>query len=383
MLGKQQGARAAVPPGEGQVLNQGAVPASLAEDVDFGQFWDVWNLVKEQYYRRPVSDKALFYGAIEGMVAAAGDPYTSYFDPDAAAKFQEALSGTFSGIGAQIGVKDEQLVVIAPLPDSPAERAGLVPSSAILAIDGVDTDGMSVEEAVSRIRGEAGTEVVLYVSRDGLVTAEEVSITRGTIVVESVKWDVDANGIATISISEFNDDTSPLFNEAVNDILTKNAKGLILDLRSNPGGLLTSAIDVASAWVGYQPVVLEREQGNNHSFAGVSAPRLDGVPTVVLVDGGSASASEIVAGALQDYALATLVGTQTFGKGSVQDYRGLADGSAVKITIAEWQTPYGRTINETGLEPDAVVEYTKEDAAAGRDPQKETALEILAAQSSD
>jgi carboxyl-terminal processing protease len=185
------------------------------------------------------------------------------------------------------------------------------------------------------------------------------------------------DGIAVISIYEFNDDTSSLFNQAVNDVLAKDTKGVVLDLRSNPGGLLASAVDVASAWVGYQPVVSEKGQEKGGTFSGVSAPRLSGIPTVVLVDGGSASASEIVAGALQDYGLATLVGTQTFGKGSVQDYQTLPDGSAIKITIASWFTPKGRTINETGITPDTIVEFTKLDSDAKRDPQKDKALEIL------
>lgn len=376
-LGKQQGIRSVVPEGEGRVLNQGLASASASEDIDFGQFWDVWNLVKENYYQQPVSDRDLFYGALAGMVAGAGDPYTVYFDPEQAQEFQDALSGTFSGIGAEIGLRDDLLVVVAPLEDSPAQRAGILAGDTIWAIDGTETSGMSVEHAVTLIRGEAGTQVTLTVSHDGIAEAADIVITRDTITIDSVEWEMTEDGIAVVSLHEFNDDTSALFNEAMNELLSKNASGLILDLRSNPGGLLSTAIDIASAWVGYQPVVLEKEQEDTHSFSGVNAPRLQGIPTVVLVDGGSASASEIVAGALQDYGLATVVGTQTFGKGSVQDYRSLPDGSAVKVTIAEWYTPDGRSINETGITPDVVVEYTQEDANAKRDPQKEKALEIL------
>lgn len=379
-LGKQQGIRSVVPAGEGRVLNQEVQAASLSQDVDFGQFWDVWNLVKENYYQQPVSDKDLFYGALSGMVAGAGDPYTVYFDPEEAQDFQDALSGTFSGIGAEIGLREGMLVVVAPLEDSPAQRAGILAGDTIWAIDGTETAGMSVEQAVTLIRGEMGTQVTLTVSHDGIAEATDIVITRDKITIDSVKWEMTEDGIAVVSLYEFNDDTSALFNEAMNELLSKNATGIILDLRSNPGGLLSTAIDVASAWVGYQPVVLEKEQEDTHSFSGVSAPRLQGIPTVVLVDGGSASASEIVAGALQDYAFATVVGTQTFGKGSVQDYRSLSDGSAVKVTIAEWYTPKGRSINETGITPDTVVDYTKEDADAKRDPQKEKALEILRAQ---
>ncbi len=379
VLGRQQGARASVPEGEGRVLNQGDVPAFLSEDIDFREFWVVWNLVKETYFRQPVSDKALYYGALKGMVSSAGDPYTVYFDPSEAQAFTESLEGTFDGIGAEIGIKDGQLQIVAPLPDSPAERAGLKPGDALYLIDGVDTAGMAVEEAVLRIRGERGTSVTLTIGRDGLADLMEVSIVREKIVVDPVKWEMDAQGVMTIAVRTFNDDTNRLFNAAVNEALTGGAKGIILDLRSNPGGLLNSAVEVASAWVGYQTVVIEKTRDESRPFAGILAPRLSGIPTVVLVNGGSASASEIVAGALQDYGLAQVVGEQTFGKGSVQDYRDLPDGSAVKITIAEWLTPDGRSINETGITPDTAVELTLEDFNAQRDPQKEKAVEILTA----
>ena len=248
----------------------------------------------------------------------------------------------------------------------------------ILFIDDTDTTGMAVEEAVSLIRGPKGTQVTLTITHDGVQDATDVTITRDTITVNSVEWKMEGD-IAYISIYTFNHDTSGLFNQAVNDALAANAKGIILDLRGDPGGLLTSAIDVASAWVGYDTVVIEKSQGEATPYPGVSAPRLGGIPTVVLVDGGSASGSEIVAGALQDYGYATIVGAQTFGKGSVQDYQDLADGSAVKITVAEWNTPKGRTIHEVGITPDAAIDYTIDDFHAGRDPQKDKAVEILRA----
>ncbi|MEI6511074.1 MAG: S41 family peptidase [Candidatus Uhrbacteria bacterium] len=376
-FGEQRGARAAVPEGEGHLLDKGTVPSSVSDDVNFNEFWNVWNMVKDNYYKQPVSDKSLYYGAMKGMVAAAGDPYTMYFDPEASKDFKGMLSGTFSGIGAEIGSKDGLIVVVAPLKDSPAEKAGLAEGDIILSIDGKDTTKLAVDQAVALIRGVEGTDVKLSVVHVGADHAEDLTITRQVIKIDSVKWSIDKEGFATISIAEFNGDTTGLFNQAVNDVLAKNVKGIVFDLRSDPGGLLTAAIDVASAWTGYQTVVIEKQQDDAQSFPGVSAPRLEGIPTVVLVDGGSASASEIVAGALQDYGLATMVGTQTFGKGSVQDFRDLPDGSSVKITIAAWYTPKGRTINETGLTPDVVVEYTKEDAHAKRDPQKEKALEIL------
>ncbi|OGL66352.1 hypothetical protein A2856_01490 [Candidatus Uhrbacteria bacterium RIFCSPHIGHO2_01_FULL_63_20] len=377
-VGKQQGARAAVPEGEGRVLNQGDVPSTLSEDVDFRQFWDVWNLVKELYVRQPVSEKELFYGAMHGLVAGTGDDYTSYFDPEEAQAFTENLEGSFTGIGAEIGIKEGILQVVAPLPDTPAERAGLRTGDHILLIDGTDTSGMPVEEAVNRIRGPKGSVVTLAIGREGAGEAVEFKITREKIVVQSVKLTME-DAIATIAIHTFNDETVPLFNDAVNEALSKDAEGIILDLRGDPGGLLNAAISVASAWTGYDTVVIEKGQNTDQPFHGVSAPRLAGMDTVVLVNGGSASASEIVAGALQDYGFATLVGTQTFGKGSVQDYRELPDGSAVKVTVALWYTPKGRSIDKTGITPDEVVEFTEEDLDAKRDPQKEKALQILSA----
>lgn len=377
-IGRGQGIRSAVPAGEGRVLSQDDVPDFLADDVDFRMFWDIWHLVREIYYQQPVSDKDLYYGAVKGMVAATNDPYTVFFEPKEAESFKSNLEGSFEGIGAEIGIRDEQLQIIAPLPDTPAEQAGIMPGDRILLIDETQTTGMTIEEAVMLIRGEKDTSVILTVARDGLDEVLEISIVRGKITIDSLKWEIDDQlNIATISIYTFNGDTNRLFIEAINEILSSDVEGLILDLRSNPGGLLTTAVNVASAWIGYQPVVIEKGMGEENVFNGTIAPRLAEIPTVVLVNGGSASGSEIVAGALQDYGLATVVGTQTFGKGSVQDYRELTDGSAVKITIAEWLTPSGRGINQTGITPDIIVEYTLENFNEQEDPQQNKAIEVI------
>lgn len=375
-LGQQEGARAAVPEGEGRVVNREASPAA---DIDFKGFWNVWNLVKDRYYEQPVSDKALYYGALHGMVEATGDPYTTYFNPEEAKAFNDDLNGSFEGIGAEIGIKEERLQVISPLKGAPAELAGLQIGDIILAINGESTDGMSVESAVSKIRGEAGTVVTLTIFTPGEEEPRDVSITRDTIAIDSVELTIE-DGVATIAIYTFNGETDRLFSEAINKALTAGVSGIVLDLRGNPGGLLSSAVNVASAWVGYQTVVVEKGRDGTTPYRGVTAPRLEGVSTVVLVNGGSASASEIVSGALQDYGLATIVGTQTYGKGSVQDYRDLPDGAAIKITVAEWFTPKERTIHKTGITPDIVVEFTADDLHADTDPQKAKALEILAAQ---
>jgi len=376
-IGDARATRKLVPQGEGRLTMQGEPPAHLEEDVDFVQFWDVWNFVKDTYYKQPVSDKELYYGALRGVVSGLDDPYSVYFDPKEAEQFTANLEGSFSGIGAEIGIREDKLVVVAPLSDSPADRAGLQPGDWIIEIDEVETAGMSVEEAVSRIRGEKGTEVTLTISRNGLDTATEVKIMRDKIVVDSVKWKLDEDRIMRISISTFNHDTPGLFADAVQEILTSDVRGLIVDLRNNPGGLLSTAIDIASTWVGYKAVVIERTKDDARTFNGVKAPRLAGIPTVVLVNGGSASASEIVAGALQDYTVAKVVGTKTFGKGSVQDYRELEDGSAVKVTTAAWYTPNGRSIDETGIEPDIQVPFTAQEYEQGIDPQLNAAIDMI------
>lgn len=376
-IGDARATRKLVPEGQGNVLNQGDIPAHLADDVDFDQFWDVWNFVKDSFYKQPVSDKDLYYGALKGVLTGLDDPYSVYFDPEEAEDFITNLEGSFGGIGAEIGIREDKLVVVAPLPETPAERAGLQPGDWILKIGEKETNGMSVEEAVSLIRGEPKTEVILLIMRESEEVPMEVKITREKIKIDSVKWKIDKDNLMRISISTFNHDTSELLSEAIQETLTSNVRGIVVDLRSNPGGLLTTAIDVASAWVGYKPVVIEKSKDNARTFNGVKAPRLTGIPTVILVNGGSASASEIVAGALQDYGVATLVGTKTFGKGSVQDYRELEDGSAIKVTTATWYTPKGRSIHETGITPDIDIPFTIEQFKEGIDPQLNIAIDIL------
>ncbi|MFH1404762.1 MAG: S41 family peptidase [Patescibacteria group bacterium] len=376
-FGKQNEIRHRVPEGEGQLINRQIDSSLISDDIDFDLFWQAWNIVKEVYYKQPVSDKDLYYGAVRGMVAATEDPYTVFFDPEEAKAFQDNINGSFEGIGAEIGIRDEQLQVIAPLPSTPAEKAGLTPGDKIVLIDQIATTGMTIEEAVMKIRGEKGTTVVLGIVRDKVEGVSDVPIVRETIKIDSLKWEITDDNIALINLYTFNSDTTALFNDAVNEILTTDVKGIILDLRSNPGGLLRTAIDIASAWVGYDIVLIEKMPNNENTFRGQTAPRFEGIPTVVLVNGGSASASEIVAGALQDHGLAKIIGTKTYGKGSVQDYRDLSDGSAVKVTIAQWFTPSGRVINEKGIEPDETIEFTLDDYNAKQDPQKQKAIETI------
>ncbi len=364
-----------------------AMPRDLAtEEIEFRRFWELWRLLKQKYYRQPLTDEALFYGAMAGLAKGADDPYTTYFPPSDAKEFESSLQGEFQGIGAEIGLKDEQIQIIAPLPETPAEKAGLLAGDLILKIDDEETTGMSVEEAVKRIRGERGTRVVLQIYREGQKKGPfDVSIQRDIIQVKSVSWKMapGSTGIAIIEISNFSQDTTLAFRDAVREILQKDPQGLILDLRNNPGGYLTGAVDIAAEWVGKEVVVKERRQGKIiDELRGELPARLGEIPTIVLVNQGSASASEIVAGALQDAGKARLVGMKTFGKGSVQEYEPLLDGSAVKITVAEWVTPRDRTIQSVGLEPDVSVDRTAEDYEAKRDPQLDRALELLANPSS-
>ena len=368
-------------------------PAGLTTDANFQEFWDLWKMLKERYYKQPLDEKKMMYGAMSGMVASLGDPYTLFFTPTDATSFSAALQGKFDGIGAEIGIKDNQLQVIAPLPDSPAEKAGIRSGDFILAIDKQDTTSMSVEQAVYLIRGDKDTKVTLTIGRlnkstdakgkeKTAPTSTDITIVRSEIVVKSVTV-AYKNNLAIVTVNHFNQDTDTLFKQVIDEVLTKNVKGIVLDMRNDPGGYLDRAIAVASEWTGEQTIVSERRQGQIvDSYKGSHAARLDKIPTVVLVNQGSASASEIVAGALQDYGEATLVGTKTFGKGSVQDYTEFPDKSALKVTIAEWLTPKGRSINKTGIQPDVQVDRTDADYNADRDPQLDKAVQLLTGKAS-
>ncbi|KKU08265.1 MAG: Carboxyl-terminal protease [Candidatus Magasanikbacteria bacterium GW2011_GWA2_45_39] len=345
------------------IFNKDAAPE--VKDVDFKLFWDVWNKVQQKSLQKPVADSNLFYGSLEGLVASLKDPYSVFLRPQLATRFSQDLSGSFSGIGAEIGIKDDVVTVIAPLPDSPAEQAGVKSGDKIIEIDGADTSGFSIDEAVNRIRGVKGTIVKLNLWRKGVDKPFKVDITRDTIVIKSVTWKMKDNNIAYLKIAHFNQDTSELFDQAVRQIVLKNPRGLVLDLRNDPGGFLDTAVRVASEWIEKGDIVKEHfSDGREETYQSNGSHRLVDISTVVLVNQGSASASEIVAGALQDYGKGKLIGQKTFGKGSVQDYEQFTDGSALKLTIAEWLTPKGRHINKVGVAPDEVIEDAPADQKA-------------------
>ncbi|HSR88867.1 MAG TPA: S41 family peptidase [Candidatus Udaeobacter sp.] len=348
-------------------------------NLDFSQFWDVWDKIQAKYVKKPSKDTDMFYGAIQGLVASLGDPYSLYFPPKAAEEFAKDLSGELEGIGAEIGVKNNQLVVVSPLPDSPAEKVGLKPGDKILEIDKESTFGMDVNTAVTKIRGKASTKVVLTITRDGLTKSSEVTIVRSKINVPSVLFSVKPGNIAYLRIMQFSGDTTNQLNKYIKQIKAKGNKAIILDLRNNPGGYLDAAIEMASDWVTSGVVVSEKGrdgQSNEHETQG-SHP-LSGIKTIVLVNKGSASASEIVAGALQDTKNAILIGEQTFGKGSVQDFETFPDGSALKLTVAEWFTPNGKNINKEGIKPDIEVKEDWDKEKIGEDVVLSKALELIA-----
>jgi carboxyl-terminal processing protease len=349
------------------------------KNIDFNLYWQVWDTVKTSYVDgENISEEDMFYGSLEGMIKAVDDPYTSFLDPNLTKRFGDDLSGSFEGIGAEIGIRDDTLTIIAPIDGMPAQKAGLKSGDKVLSIDGKSTAGISIDRAVDTIRGEKDTDVTLTIYREGLEETKDITITRGIITIESIKTEILADNIMLISISNFNEDTNDLFSQAIEEANAKEASGIILDLRNNPGGFLDSAIEIASEWVETGPVVLEKFDENDITkYQARGLARLKDYKTVVLLNQGSASASEIVAGALQDYNMATIVGEQSYGKGSVQTLKPFSDGSSLKVTVAKWLTPQGESISEKGITPDIQVEYTIEDFENDRDPQLDKAIEII------
>jgi len=347
---------------------------SLEKNIDFRIFWDAWDLIEEKYVIKPDASQ-MIYGAISGLVSSLGDSFSNFLDPRATKEFKEDLNGRFEGIGAELGIKDKKLLVIAPLPETPAEKAGIRAGDWILKIDGKSSEFLTIDEAVNLIRGPKGTEVKITLLHEGSEEPEEIIIKRDTIIVKSVKLDFKDN-VAYLDVNRFSDTTTAEVDEAAAEILIKKPKGVILDLRNNPGGYFDAAIDLVSFFVDSGVVVTEKyRDGEKKDFYARGGAKLKDFPLVVLVNKGSASASEIVAGAIQDYKKGVLIGEDTFGKGSVQEILGLADGSSIRLTVAKWFTPHNQSISDQGLRPDFKVEISDEDIKAGRDSQLDKALE--------
>ncbi|MBI2444118.1 MAG: S41 family peptidase [Candidatus Magasanikbacteria bacterium] len=346
--------------------------------VDFNQFWSVWDRVKSKFVKTDVKDVDLFYGAVQGMVYALNDPYSSYFPPQPAAEFTKSLAGEFSGIGIEIGMKQNQILVIAPLPNTPAERAGLRPADKIMAINKRPTVGMDLNTAVNLIRGPEGTTTTLTIGREGWAKPRDFIITRSKINVPALIYSVKPGRVGYLRVMQFNEDTMREFDRVVRRIKRDGITGLIVDVRNNPGGFLDAAIQLSSEWVPEGRIVSERfRDGRENVHQSVGLHRLYGVPTVVLVNGGSASASEILAGALGDQGAAKIIGEKTYGKGSVQDFETFPDGSALKLTVAEWYTPKGTNINEKGITPDIVMKIDYDKEKIGTDAMINRALQEL------
>lgn len=342
---------------------------------DFSSLNDIKATLERKFDGNVDSTKALD-GAKAGLVDSLGDPYTVYLTKDKAKELADDLKGNLSGVGIEVGFRNNALSVIAPIADTPAAKAGLQPRDIIVKIDGKDSSGLTLDEAVNKIRGTAGTEVTLTILR-GNGQPFDVKITRANINVPSVTFKKDGD-FGIITISRFGDDTTSKVQEAAKSLLSQGVKGYVLDLRNNPGGYLQAAVGVSGVFMDNKVVVEERKGGKTtDKLSTGSGATLAGKPVVVLVNGGSASASEILAGALQDQGVAKIVGEKSFGKGSVQEIVDLAGGAQLKVTVAHWFTPKGRGIDKLGITPDVTVQMTTDDVNAGRDPQLDKAKQLL------
>ena len=358
------------------LFNRKNVNSELPNSLDYSSINKVYQELKAKYDGKLNVDK-LMVGLKQGLVSAAGDPYTTYFDSTQAKDFNNQLSGTITGIGAQLGVQGTNIIIIAPIAGSPAEKAGIKPQDVILQIDSATTSGMTVDQAVSKIRGNAGSTVVLTLLRgDQKIT---LSIVRQTITIPSVTTKILEGNIGYIQISQFGDDTSQLVDSAAKDFKSKAVNGIILDVRDNPGGYLSAAVSVSSEWLKKGDVIVQEKNNNivTQTYSAQQDGLLVGVPTVVLINGGSASASEITAGALMDNKAATILGSKSFGKGSVQEFSNFSNGEMLKVTVAHWFTPQGNTIDKTGIKPMQVVDLTDAQITAGQDSQLQAAEALL------
>jgi carboxyl-terminal processing protease len=377
------------------LIGMESAPVANAGNVDFSPFWKVWRLLDEKYNTTEVEHdpQQRVWGAIEGMVASLGDPYTVFLPPEESEKFSDDISGSFQGVGMEIGVRDDVLTVIAPLKNTPAERAGMRPGDMILKIDDTLTTNMSADEAVNLIRGPEHTDVRLTVLREGSEKPIEISITRAVISIPTIETEIRSattgeiitsgtpNDIFVIHLYNFSAQSANLFREALRTFITSGTHKLILDVRGNPGGYLESAVDMASWFLPSGTVVVRESFVDGRDEITYRSKGYDifndSLRMVILVNQGSASASEILAGALSEHNVARLVGASTFGKGSVQELIPVTDTTSLKVTVARWLTPEGVSISEGGLSPDIAVDISEEDIEAEKDPQMMKAIEVV------
>lgn len=349
----------------------------LPQQLNYASVDDVYDTLRKTY-DGDLDQAKLLTGLKDGLAEATGDPYTEYFTAEEAKKFEEQLNNAFSGIGAELGQdKDENLIVVAPIAGTPAAKAGVRPQDIIAEVNKESTSGMSVEEAVSKIRGPKGSQVTLKLIRNRAQTVD-VTITRDDIRIPTVESKTYDGGIGYLRINTFADDAGMRAAEEARKLRDGGAESIILDLRGNPGGRVEAAVDIASLWLPQGKIVMQEKRGSavqsTHTARGNNSGNvLEGLPTVVLIDNGSASASEIVAGALRDHNVATIIGEKSYGKGSVQQIVPLDDGSELKVTVARWYRPNGQNIDKKGIDPDKTVKISEADATAEKDTQLEAA----------
>lgn len=351
------------------------------EAESFSVYWEAWHHVEEQFYGEIPGGTTSTYGAIKGSLATLDDPYTIFIEPEPAAKEKAQLEGQFGGIGAYVQQDEEGRIILDPMPDQPAERAGLQQGDILIAVDGTPImPEMTIDEVVSMIRGEVGTEVVLTVEREDVAEPIDIAIERAIIETPSAHWRIleQASTVGYIQLTSFTERSNNELSQAFDELSAQGAEAYILDLRNNGGGLLEAAVDVTSQFLREGVVLREdrRNEGERVYNVRGGGKALD-QPLVVLINGGTASASEIVAGSLQDYERATLIGEKTFGKGSVQLIYELSDDSRLHVTVAKWFTPNDHAIDGTGLSPNIEVLFTEEDRNNGHDPQLERAISFL------
>jgi len=369
-----------------QSLSTTAGISSLStSSVNMDAFWTTWNLLDQKFVythkdAKKITDQDKIWAAIQGLTSSYGDPYTVFMPPEESKAFEGDISGNFEGVGMELAIKDKSIVVVAPLKGTPAYNAGVLKGDVILSIDGKTTTGMSVDEAVKLIRGQAGTDVTIEFSREGKTQPIKIKITRGVIDVPTAETEIKGD-VFVIRLYNFYAPSADKFRIALRDFVESGKYKLVLDLRGNPGGYLDSAVDIASWFLPLGKIVVQEDFGPNIQEQIYRSKGYDifsdQLKMVILADSGSASASEILAGALQEHKIAKLVGTKTFGKGSVQELLKVTPNTSLKVTVARWLTPNGISISDNGLTPDYEVKMTDADVKANKDPQMDKAISLL------